>query len=141
MPRITRAPSRTGWCALFFRAIVWSLGRGGFPAALESVALAVHLQDVDVVGEPVQQRDGQALQAEDLDERFRSGGVQRDKPNSSMISRLSWDRFRWKFSSRLSSLAPSGPLYLVFTGATPQRGSPAGVLRQHGVAGLPVPSA
>ena len=90
-----------------------------------------------MVGEPVQQRDGQALQAEDLDEQFRSGGVQRDNPNSSMISRLSWDRFRWKFSSRLSSLAPIGPLYLVFTGATPQRGYPAGVLRQHGAAAPP----
>ena len=33
------------------------------------------------------------------------------KPNSSMVSGL---------SSRLSSLASSGPLYLVFTGATPQ---------------------
>ena len=28
-------------------------------------------------------------------------------------------------SSRLSSRVSSGPLYLVFTGATPQRGSPA----------------
>ena len=36
------------------------------PAALEAVALAVHLQDVDVVGEPVQQRAGEALRAEDL---------------------------------------------------------------------------
>ena len=32
---------------------VWSLGRGALPAALEAAALAVHLQDVDVVGEPV----------------------------------------------------------------------------------------
>ena len=37
------------------------------------------------------------------------------KPNSSMISRL---------SSRLSSLASSGPLYLGCTGTTPHRGSP-----------------
>ena len=36
------------------------------PAALESIALAVHLQDVDVMGEPVQQRPGQPLRAEDL---------------------------------------------------------------------------
>ena len=50
------------------------------------------------------------------------------KPNSSMVSRL---------SSRLSCLAPSGPLYLVFTGATPRRGYPGGVLRQHGTAGPP----
>ena len=47
------------------------------------------------------------------------------KPSSSMISRLSWDRFRCRLSSRLSSQASSGPLYLGFTGATPQRGSPA----------------
>ena len=40
-------------------------------------------------------------------------------------------------SSRLSSLASSGPLYLVFTGATPRRGYPGGVLRQHGTAGPP----
>ena len=50
----------------FFLGIVWSLGRGGFPAALEPVALAVHFQDVDVVGEPVQQRPGEPLRAEDL---------------------------------------------------------------------------
>ena len=36
------------------------------PAALEAVALAVHLQDVDVVGEPVQQRPGEPFRAEDL---------------------------------------------------------------------------
>ena len=46
------------------------------------------------------------------------------KPSSSMISRL-------------SCLAPSGPLYLVFTGTTPRRGHPGGVLRQHGTAGPP----
>ena len=33
---------------------------------LEAVAVAVHLQDVDVVGEAVQQRTGQTLRAEDL---------------------------------------------------------------------------
>ena len=37
------------------------------------------------------------------------------KPNSSMVSGL---------SSRLSSLASSGPLYLGCTGTTPNRGSP-----------------
>ena len=47
------------------------------------------------------------------------------KPNSSMISRLRQDSCRWRLSSRLSPRASSGPLYLVFTGATPQRGSPA----------------
>ena len=35
------------------------------PGAWEAVALAVHLQDVDVVGEPVQQRAGEAFRAED----------------------------------------------------------------------------
>ena len=42
------------------------------------------------------------------------------KPNSSMISRPRRDRFRCRLSSRLSSRASSGPLYLVFTGAVPQ---------------------
>ena len=35
------------------------------PAALEAVAVAVHLQDVDVVGEAVQQRAGEAFRPED----------------------------------------------------------------------------
>ena len=72
-------------------------------AALEAVAVAVHLQDVDVVGEPVQQRAGEALRtedlgpliegqvggdqdgaplvalAEDLEEQFRHGGGQGDE--------------------------------------------------------------
>ena len=40
--------------------------RGGvLAAALEPVAVAVHLQNVDVVGEPVQQRSGEALRTED----------------------------------------------------------------------------
>ena len=66
-------------------------------------AVAVHLQDVDVVGEPVQQRDGEALRteyfgpfvegevggdqdgaplvalAEDFEEQFRPGGGQGDE--------------------------------------------------------------
>ena len=69
----------------------------------EAVAVAVHLQDVDVVGEPVQQRAGEAFRsehlgplverqvggdqdgtplvalAEDLEEQFRSGGGQGDE--------------------------------------------------------------
>ena len=69
----------------------------------EAVAVAVHLQDVDVVGEPVQQRAGEALRtkqfgpfaegevggdqdgaplvalAEDLEEQFRPGGGQGDE--------------------------------------------------------------
>ena len=35
-------------------------------ALLEAVAVAVHFQDVDVVGEPVEQSAGQPLGAEDL---------------------------------------------------------------------------
>ena len=75
--------------------------RGGvLPAALESVAVAVHLQDVDVVGQAVQQCAGETLRpedfrplvegqvggdqdgaplvalAEDLEEEFRAGGGQ-----------------------------------------------------------------
>ena len=38
------------WCDLPVVRVVWSLGGGGFSAALEPVALTVHLQDVDVVG-------------------------------------------------------------------------------------------
>ena len=44
--------------------IIRYLGGGALPAALEPVALAVHLQDVDVVSEPVQQRSGEPLGAE-----------------------------------------------------------------------------
>ena len=42
-------------------------GRVAFAATLlESVAVAVHLQDMHVVSEPVQQRAGEAFGAEDL---------------------------------------------------------------------------
>ena len=41
------------------------LGGGALPAVAEAVALAVHLQDVDVVGEAVQQRAGGGLRPED----------------------------------------------------------------------------
>ena len=49
---------------LFLVGFFCSLRGGGFPAALEPVAFAVHLQDVDVVGEPVQQRTAETLVAE-----------------------------------------------------------------------------
>ena len=49
-----------------FIRVVWSLRRGVLPAALEAVALAAHLQDVDVVGEAVQQRAREALRSEHL---------------------------------------------------------------------------
>ena len=39
------------------------------------------------------------------------------KPSSSMISRPRRESCRCRLSSRLSSRASSGPLYLVFTGA------------------------
>ena len=48
------------------RRVVRSLGHVIPAAALEAVALAVHLQDVHVVGEPVQHRSGEAFRAEDL---------------------------------------------------------------------------
>ncbi len=41
--------------------IVRDLVGGVLPAVPEAVAVAVHLQDVDVVGETVQQRTGQAF--------------------------------------------------------------------------------
>ena len=37
---------------------------GILPAALEAVAVAVHFQDVDVVGEPVKQSAGEPLGTE-----------------------------------------------------------------------------
>ena len=46
--------------------IIRDLGCGVSPAVPEAVAVAVHLQDVDVMGEPVQQGSGQAFRAEDL---------------------------------------------------------------------------
>ena len=45
--------------------LVLSLGGNSLSATLEPVALAVHLQDVDVVGEAVQQSAGEALRTED----------------------------------------------------------------------------
>ena len=45
--------------ALCVVRVFGSLGHGVVAAALEPVTLAVHLQDVDVVGEPVQQCSGE----------------------------------------------------------------------------------
>ena len=88
------------WYELDVFWAVWRLGTGVLPASLEAVAVAVHLQDVDVVGEPVQQRPGKPFGAEqvsplvegevggdqdgasfvalaeDLEEEFRAGGGQ-----------------------------------------------------------------
>ncbi len=38
----------------------------GLPAVLEAVAVPVHLQDVDMVGEAVEQGSGEPLRAEHL---------------------------------------------------------------------------
>ena len=48
--------------------VVGSLGGwvSTLAALIEAVALAVHLEDVDVVGEAVEQRPGEALGAEHL---------------------------------------------------------------------------
>ena len=46
--------------------IIRDLGDSALSATLEAVAVAVHLQDVDMVGEAVQQRSGETLRAEDL---------------------------------------------------------------------------
>ncbi len=46
--------------------IIRDLGSNALPAVPDAVAVAVHLQDVDVVGEPVQQRSGEAFRSEDL---------------------------------------------------------------------------
>ena len=54
------------WRDLWVVQVVQSLTRGVIPAVPEPVALAVHLQDVHVVGEPVQQRAGEAFRPEDL---------------------------------------------------------------------------
>ena len=47
------------------------------------------------------------------------------RPNSSTISRQRRGGCRCRLSSGISSRVSSGPLYLVVTGATPQRGSTA----------------
>ena len=52
------------WSSVGARSVRFSfLGVAGL---LEAIALAVHLEDVDVVGDPVQQRAGEALGAEDF---------------------------------------------------------------------------
>ena len=46
----------------------WRSGRGlaGLLAVFEAVAVAVELEDVDVMGQPVEQRAGEAFGPEDL---------------------------------------------------------------------------
>ena len=48
---------------------------GALPAVAEAVAVAVHLQDMDVVGEPVQQRAGEAFRFEHLGDLGRPVGL------------------------------------------------------------------
>ena len=95
------------------------------------VAGDVEFQDVDVVGEPVQQPAGEAFRSEHVspfvEEQVRAGGGPGHVASSSMISRPRRDRYCCRLSSGISSRVSSGPLYLVFTGATQQRGSPAAV--------------
>ena len=59
------------------RKLVW----GGIvlaltsPARLQAIALAVHLEDVDVVGEPIEERAGEPLRAEDAIVYRRGGSI------------------------------------------------------------------
>ena len=74
-----------------------------------------------VEGEVGGDQDGPAFVAlaEDLEEQFRPGGGQGDEPQLIDDQQVEWNSFRWRLSSRLASLAPTGPLYLVFIGAMP----------------------
>ena len=116
---------------------------------------------MDVVGEPVQQRAGEALRtehpgpliegqvggdqdgaplvalAEDLEEQFSPSGGQGDE--AQLVDDEQAEAGHLPLQVEQPSLVPgpSGPLYLVFTGTTRQRGSPAGVLLHHGAAGPP----
>ena len=74
--------------ALAVRPILWGsfVGGGEAGAALiEAVAFAVHLEDVDVVCQPVQQRAGQALGAEGFGPLL-EGQVRRDQGRSSLVA-------------------------------------------------------
>ena len=87
--------------------------------------------------EPVQQRAGEALRPEDLGPLV-EGQVGGHQDGAALVAlsedleaqfvddqQAERDRYRCRLGSGISSLASSGPLYLGFTGATPQRGSPA----------------
>ena len=71
-PQQADAAARAGGtCGPTGSSVGWVVGsvssRGLTPAALvEPVALAIHLEDVDVVGEAVEERAGEALGAEHL---------------------------------------------------------------------------
>src|SRR3954454_5019079 len=66
----TSGREREDWCGVPTPRHLAGAGRAlglalSPPAGLEAVALAVHLEDVDVVGEPVEERAGQPLRAKD----------------------------------------------------------------------------
>jgi hypothetical protein len=52
---------------------------------LEPVAVAVHLQDVNMMGNPVEQRAGKSLGAEDLNPLF-EGKIAGDRGRSSFVA-------------------------------------------------------
>ena len=109
---------------------------GGLPPALDSEKLravrdflenggSVSAAGPGVPGEPTHREGGQGTDTSgDSAVRPRRAvprrGDRGTKPSSSTISRLRRDICRCRLSSRLSSLASSGPLYLVFTGAVTQ---------------------
>ena len=102
-----------------------------------------------MVGEAVQQRPGEALRtehvspfvkgqvggdqdgaplvalAEDLEEEFRAGGGQGDEAQFVDDEQLEPGQLPLEVEQSSVVPGPSGPLYLVFTGATPQCGFPA----------------
>ena len=55
------------------------------PALLEAEAVAVHLQDVDVVGEPVEQRAGEPFRAQDFGP-FGEGQVAGDHRRATLVA-------------------------------------------------------
>ena len=70
-PGCDAAARAGGTCGPTGSSVGWVVGsvrrRGLTPAALvEPVALAIHLEDVDVVGEAIEERAGEALGAEHL---------------------------------------------------------------------------
>ena len=62
-----RSGGRQFWTESGVFRFVRDLVGGALPAVAEAVAVAVHLQDMDVVGEPVQQRASEAFRPEHLD--------------------------------------------------------------------------
>ena len=137
---------RGGWIALDWLSgvrIIRDLGSNALPAVPEAAAVAVHLQDMDVVGETVQQRlRSGALSRRPRSIRRRAGLVVtridprsqrwlktsksnsapvRDrgtKPSSSMISRL---RRRQVVSVNSAAVSHTGPPAVRFTSFSPAR--------------------